>query len=61
MIRDPVVEEVRKAGEEMAREANYDIHTYFENMRKSKQKYADRLVRSIGKPLPSTGTEGQTE
>lgn len=35
MYKDPIVEEVRKIGEELAKEANYDIHTLFENAEKA--------------------------
>lgn len=29
MRKDPIVNEIRKAGEQLAREANYDLHTFF--------------------------------
>ena len=45
---DPVVEEVRKAGEQMAREANYDLHALCERLRETERKYPERLVV----PLP---------
>ena len=35
MQEDPIVKEVRKAGEELAKKANYDLHTFFENLRKN--------------------------
>ena len=38
MWKDPIVEEVRKAGEELARQANYDLHTFCENLRKNAKK-----------------------
>jgi hypothetical protein len=34
MWRDPIVEEVSKAREELFRQANYDLHTFFENIKK---------------------------
>jgi len=34
MYRDPIVAEVRKAGAALARKANYDVHTYFEILRR---------------------------
>jgi hypothetical protein len=49
MWRDPIVQDVRKAGEELARQANYDLHTFFQNLRnnekKRKHKVASRLKR----------------
>lgn len=35
MWEDPIVNEVRKVREEIARQSNYDLHTYFENLRKN--------------------------
>ena len=34
-MNDYIVDEVRKAGELLAEKANYDIHTFFENLRKN--------------------------
>lgn len=34
-MNDYIVEEVRKAGELLAEKANYDIHIFFENLRKN--------------------------
>ena len=49
MWRDPIVQDVREAGEELARQANYDLHTFFQNLRnnekKRKHKVASRLKR----------------
>jgi hypothetical protein len=44
MWNDPVVKEVRKAGEQLAKDANYDLHTFFENMRESEKKRKDKTV-----------------
>lgn len=35
---DPIVQEVREAREELARQANYDLHTLFQNLRKNEKK-----------------------
>jgi hypothetical protein len=35
-FKDPIVEEVRKVHEELFKQANYDLHTLFENLRKSR-------------------------
>ncbi len=61
MIRDPIVEEVRRAGEELEKAANYDVHTFFENLYKAQKKYAGRVVQSIRKPLQSTAIATDTE
>ena len=38
MWKDPIVQEVRKAGEELARQADYDLHTFFRNCEKMRGK-----------------------
>lgn len=53
MLKDPIVSEIRKAGEQLAREANYDLHTFFENMRDSEKKRKDNVVSKIKYKLPS--------
>ncbi len=51
--KDPIVAAVRKAGEELAEEAGYDVHRFFENLRRvSQEKYRDRLVRRTPRNLP---------
>lgn len=60
MIRDAVVDDVRRAGEELAKQANYDLHTFFQNLNKSKDRYKDRLVTHIPKPTAdSTATSNR--
>jgi hypothetical protein len=41
---DPIVDEVRKAGDDMAREANYDLHTLCERLREAERQHPERLV-----------------
>jgi hypothetical protein len=41
---DPIVDEVRKAGDDMAREANYDLHTLCERLREAERQHLERLV-----------------
>jgi len=38
MCEDPIVRDVREAGEELAREANFDLHTFFQNLRENEKK-----------------------
>ena len=47
MWRDPIVEEVRRAREELARRASYNLHTLFENLRKNEKKRGGRVVSRI--------------
>jgi len=47
MWKDPIVEEVRKAGEELFRQANYDLHTLFENIWKSQKERNIKVVSRV--------------
>lgn len=42
MIKDPIIDEVRKAGEEIAREANYDLHVLCERLKKAERRNLKR-------------------
>ena len=58
--KDPIVEETRSKGQQLATEAGNDIHAYFEQLRRAQQRYAPRLVERLGAepgsvaPRPST-------
>jgi hypothetical protein len=43
MLRDPIVEETRRAGEKLAQEANYDMRRFFSQLRAVQERYKDRL------------------
>jgi hypothetical protein len=43
MKKDPIIEEVRKAGENLARTAGYDVHAFFNLLREKEKQHADRL------------------
>jgi len=49
MWRDPIVQEVRKAGEELAKQANYDLHTFFQNLRNNEKKRKHKVVSRLKK------------
>ena len=44
MRKDPIVEEVRRVREKLWKEANYDVHTYFENAEKA----VERIEKEYG-------------
>ncbi len=44
MWQDPIVQEVRKAGEELAKQANYDLHVFFQNLRNNEKKQDIEVV-----------------
>ncbi len=41
---DPIVREVREAGDEMARAAGYDLHALCEYLRKTEREHPERLA-----------------
>jgi len=45
MNPDPIVKEVREAGAKLAAEAGYDVHRFFERLRKNEKEYNKPLVR----------------
>ena len=47
MFTDTIVKEVRKAGEELAKKANYDLHTFFKNLRENAQKHNIKEEKKI--------------
>lgn len=44
MWEDPIVNEVRKAGEDLAKQAKYDLHTFFQNLRNNEKKQKYKIV-----------------
>jgi hypothetical protein len=44
MTKDPIIEEVRKAGENLAKESGYNVHSFFNLLREREQRHASRLV-----------------
>jgi len=44
---DPIVSEVRKVCEELAKQANYDLHKYFENLRNNAKKRKWKTVKCV--------------
>ncbi len=49
MWKDPIVQDVRKAGEMLAKKANYNLHTFFNNLRKKENKKNPKIVSKIKK------------
>ncbi|HNR31388.1 MAG TPA: hypothetical protein PKI11_10910 [Candidatus Hydrogenedentes bacterium] len=56
IVVDPIVAEVRKARDEMAREANYDLHTLCERLRAEEREHPERLVAT---PAQRRAQEGE--
>ncbi len=47
MLKDPIIREVRKAGEELAKQANYDLYTFFQNLRNNEKKRDYKVVSRL--------------
>jgi len=37
MWKDPIVQEARKAGEDLAKQVNYNVHTFFQKLRENEK------------------------
>ena len=48
MIKDPIVDGVRRVRDKLAAEYDFDIHTLFEHIRFSQSEYGSRLVNRSG-------------
>ncbi|MFC1714464.1 hypothetical protein ACFL6S_12420 [Candidatus Poribacteria bacterium] len=44
MWQDPIVQDVRKAGEELVKQANYGLHKFLENLRNDEKKRKCKVV-----------------
>lgn len=54
MWQDPIVQEVRKAGEELAKQADYNLHTFFQNLRNNEKKRHSKIVSRLKDEITST-------
>jgi hypothetical protein len=50
MCEDPIVDEVRKTRERLAKEFNYDVGAIFADLRKRQAEWGSRLVYREKKP-----------
>ena len=53
MWKDPIVQEVRKAGKELEEQANYDLHIFFQNLRENEKKRNPKIVSRLEKEKAS--------
>ena len=62
-MKDPIVEEVRKARDEYARKFNYDIDLICDDLQKRQRLSGDRFVSLPKRPpiIIPTATNGQAE
>ena len=57
MVRDPIVEEIRKIRRDIEQECKQDSEAYFAHLLDIQQKYADRLV--CRRPKPALLLQGE--
>ena len=62
MYEDPIVTEVRNAGQALAEQAEGNLHTFFQLLREAQKQYQERLVQVPLRPpqavesnLPNSG------
>jgi hypothetical protein len=58
MWQDPIVQDIREAGEELAKQANYDLHTFFQNLRNNEKKGNHKVVSRLKEEVTSSKTPG---
>ncbi|OIP39503.1 hypothetical protein AUJ95_05530 [Candidatus Desantisbacteria bacterium CG2_30_40_21] len=54
MWQDPIVQDVRRAGEELAKQANYDLHIFFQNLRNNEKKESLKVVTILENEIASS-------
>ena len=59
--KDPVVEDVRAESRKLEAEAKGDLHAYFELLRRSQNRYADRVVAQLDAATEEAGAEAPVE
>ena len=47
LLKDPIVQDVRKAGEELAKQADYDLRIFFQNLRNNEKKWNYKVVSRL--------------
>jgi len=50
MYEDPIVTEVRNAGQALAKQAEGDLHLFFQLLREAQKQYPKRLVQAPLRP-----------
>ncbi len=59
MYEDPIVTEVREAGQALAEQAKGDLHQFFQNLREAQKQYQDRLVQAPFRRLQTVESDLQ--
>lgn len=59
MYEDPIVTEVRQAGQNLAERAEGDLHRFFQYLREVQKQYGDRLVQGPRRSPQASASEPQ--
>ncbi len=57
MINDPIVNEIRRVRDELAKKFNYDVDAIFSDLRKKQRKYSNRIVNLRKKRAEKLGAQ----
>ena len=49
MWQDPIVQDIRKAGEELTKQANYNLHTFFQKLRNNEKQKNHTVISRLKK------------
>jgi hypothetical protein len=49
MWQDPIVQDIRKAGEELTKKANYNLHTFFQKLRNNEKQKNYTVISRLKK------------
>lgn len=56
LYEDPIVKEVREAGALLAKKSDYDVHKFFEQLRKTQKNHRNRLINKANLHKVEYGT-----
>lgn len=56
MWKDPIVQEVREAGEYLIKQANNDLHVFFQNLRNNEKRHKYKIISKLPKRSISKNT-----
>ena len=57
MYEDPIVTEVRDAGQRLADQAEGNLHLFFQRLREAQKQYEERLVQGPRRPFQAAESD----
>jgi len=61
MVDDPIIDEIHKVRQEVARRFNYDMHAIGNYLRKQQERSARKVVDLSGRTKKKPATQGENE